>query len=237
MEGGERREADLGSANLERADLEDVCERFWRPLHTHLLGRGHSHTEADDLTQEFFARLIEKGWLTAFDPARGKLGSFLQVLLKRFLANEWHKQHCQKRGGGQVPIPLHTLESEQRDALEPIDHARPDTLYDQQRAAVALEEAIAQLRAEACAHGTGDRFDLLEPTLFGEPASLPYAELAARFGMTETGVKSLTYRLRQRMKASMSERKHDATPGIYKLKAHAVENEQTGCNLNPTKFK
>lgn len=191
---------------IECADVETVCDRYWRPLHAFLLSCGHSPADADDLTQEFFARLIEKQWLAAFDANRGRLVSFLLVMLKRFLANEWDKQHCQKRGGGIPLIQLDALHLDERNTLEPIDPTQPDTLYDYQRTAAAVEEVVAEMRVQALAQGKGDKFDLLEPTLFGEPAPLPYAALAAHLEMTESGVKSLVHRLRHQLKAELLKR-------------------------------
>ncbi len=211
------RPSPIPEARADRAplSLDEVCLRYWQPLRASLLHRGLSPEDVEDLTQEFFLRLIEKNWLAPYDPARGQLGSFLLVLLKRFQTNAWHKQHCQKRGGGQTPIPLDALEPAQRAAVEPTDPATPATLYDADRAAAALVRALAQLRAEALAHGTADRFDLLEPTLFGEKTALCYAELAQHLGTTETAVKSLIHRLRGRFRALLHIDFHSRSEVFY----------------------
>jgi len=185
--------------------LETLCRAYWYPLYAFIRRSGHGADDASDLTQEFFARLLEKNWLAEADPARGRFRSFLLTALKHFLANEWSRAHRLKRGGGHEFIALDAASAEERYALEPADAATPELLYDRRWALTLLARVQDQLRHEMTAAGQGDRFTALEPTLIGERTTLPYEELAARFGVTETAVKSMVLRLRRRFRALLRE--------------------------------
>jgi RNA polymerase sigma-70 factor (ECF subfamily) len=183
-----------------RVALENLCRVYWYPLYAFVRRSGCGPDEAEDLTQEFFARLLEKQWLSEADPARGRFRSFLLAALKHFLANEWHRAHRLKRGGGREYIALDAATAEERYALEPLDLATPESLYDRRWALTLLACAQNRLQEEMFASGQRERFEALEPTLTGERAALPYQELAARFGVTETAVKSMVLRLRRRFR-------------------------------------
>ena len=157
------------------------------------------------MTQEFFARLLEKKWLADADPARGRFRSFLLAALKHFLANEWNRAQCLKRGGGRELIALDAATAEERYSLEPSDPATPELLYDRRWALTLLARTQERLSQEMQADGQAERFAILEPTLVGERTALPYAELAARFGVTESAVKSMVLRLRQRFRTLLRE--------------------------------
>ena len=196
--------ADGASPDAEHA-LAQLCEAYWYPLYAFVRRGGVAPEDAQDLTQEFFARLLEKKWLAVADPKRGRFRSFLLAALKHFLANEWNRDHRLKRGGGREFIALDGVTAEERYAMEPPDLATPELLYDRRWALTLLERTRERLRREMTASGRPDRFEALEPTLVGERAALPYAELAARFDVTETAVKAMVSRLRRRFRALLRE--------------------------------
>ena len=188
------------------AALETLCRAYWYPLYAFVRRHGHSPPEAQDLTQEFFARLLAKNWVARADPARGSFRSFLLAMLKHFLANEWDQTRCLKRGGGHEFIEIDAAATaEERYALEPPDLDTPERLYDRRWALILLTRAQDRLRAEMMAGSQRERFEALEPTLTGERTALPYQELAARFGVTEAAVKSMVRRLRLRFRDLLRE--------------------------------
>jgi len=182
------------------AALERLCSAYWYPLYAYVRGTGHGPEESRDLTQEFFARLLEKKWLSDADPQRGRFRSFLLVALKRFLANEWHHGQAAKRGGGRDCIAMDGLEAEERYRLEPRDNATPEVLFERSWATTLITLVQSRLEAEMDAAGEGERFDALEPTLAGEQTEVGYRELGSRFGVSENTVKSWVSRLRRRFR-------------------------------------
>jgi RNA polymerase sigma-70 factor (ECF subfamily) len=197
--------AQVGASSAARSALETLCRAYWYPLYAFVRRSGYDADDAQDLTQEFFARLLENQWLAEADPARGRFRSFLLAALKHFLANEWHRAHCARRGGGCEFIALDAATAEERYALEPPDLATPELLYDRRWALTLLAHAQERLQAEMSAGRQRERFAALESTLTGERAALPYRELAARFGVTETAVKSMVLRLRRRFRDLLRE--------------------------------
>jgi RNA polymerase sigma-70 factor (ECF subfamily) len=180
--------------------LETLCRAYWYPLYVYVRCSGRGPDEARDLTQEFFARLLEKKWLRDADPNRGRFRTFLLTALKHFLANEWHRTQTYRRGGGHECIALDALAAEERFALEPRDTATPDALYERRWATTLIGRAQDRLRDEMAAAGDGEQFAALEPTLAGERTDQGYRELATRFGVTESTVKSWVLRLRRRFR-------------------------------------
>jgi len=128
--------------------LARLCQTYWYPLYAHVRRRGHSPHDSQDLTQEFFARLLERHSLASADPTRGRFRSFLLSALDHFLAHEWQKVCAQKRGGGRQILSLDLALAEQRYDLEPADTATPDKLFDKHWAVAMLEEVLSQLEAE-----------------------------------------------------------------------------------------
>lgn len=179
------------------AALAELCRIYWYPLYAFLRRRGHSAHEAEDLTQEFFARLLDKHFLADVDPRKGKFRSFLLVALQHFLANERDRARAQKRGGGQAVVSLDGLTAETRYHLEPADELTPERLFEKQWALTLLEQVLTQLHAEFAADGKTDLFQNLKGYLTGAATS-PYAEVAARMGLTEGAVKVAVHRLRRR---------------------------------------
>jgi len=180
--------------------LERLCAAYWYPLYVYVRCRGHGPEEANDLTQEFFARLLEKKWLSQADPERGRFRTFLLTAMKHFLVNEWHQSRTIKRGGGQVFVALDALEVEERYALEPQHNITPAALFDRRWALTLVARAQDRLRDEQAQAGVGTRFAALEPTLAGERTDEGYHELAARFEVSLGTVKSWVSRLRSRFR-------------------------------------
>lgn len=154
--------------------------------------------DAQDLTQEFFKRLLEKNWIAHTDPSRGRFRSFLLLVLKRFLAVEWHRANAQKRAGGRRCLPLQLDTAETRYTREPADASTPEQAFDKQWALTLLESVLRQLRSEYEQEGKGRLFETLKPCLMGSRESQPYAALAATLKMSEGAVKTAVHRLRER---------------------------------------
>jgi RNA polymerase sigma-70 factor (ECF subfamily) len=178
--------------------LAQLCQAYWYPLYAYVRRQGHSAHDAQDLTQEFFARLLEKNYLAAVSREKGRFRSFLLASLKHFLANEWDKARALKRGGGQEIIHLDAHDAETRYSLEPKEMLSADKIYERRWAMLLLDRVLNRLREEQVAAGKGGQFDLLKTCLLGERSSVPYLELAGQLRMTEGNVKVTVHRLRQR---------------------------------------
>jgi RNA polymerase sigma factor (sigma-70 family) len=152
--------------------LEAICRAYWPPLYALVRRQGHAPHDAQDLTQEFFARLLEKNYLHAADREKGRLRTFLHVALKRFLANEWDRARAQKRGGGVAPVSFDTAMAEDRYLQHGAAADSAERLYERQWAMTLLEQALARLRADYEAGGKGEEFEILKLTLTAERDSL-----------------------------------------------------------------
>ncbi len=180
--------------------LETLCRAYWSPLYALVRRQGHAPHDAQDLTQEFFARLLQKDYLRAADRAKGRLRTFLHVALKRFLANEWDRARAQKRGGGVAPVSFDTAVAEERYLQQGPDALSAERIYERQWAMTLLEQAMSRLRAEYEAGGKKAEFDDLKFTLTAERGSIPYAELAAQLRCTEGAARVAVHRLRKRFR-------------------------------------
>jgi RNA polymerase sigma-70 factor (ECF subfamily) len=185
--------------------LEKLCRTYWVPLYVHVRRRGYRPEDAQDLTQEFFARLLAKHWLTMADPHRGRFRSFLLVALNHFLANEWDRVHYQKRGGGQPHLPFDTVAAEELYRQEASRGWSAEEVYERNWALSFLEHVRTRLRAEYGAAGKAERFDLWERFLPGEVCPLSYAEGATQLEVSEGTFKSDVHRLKQRYGALLRE--------------------------------
>lgn len=187
---------DEASQTRARKALEELCRSYWYPLYAFVRNRGYSSSDAQDLTQSFFARIIETGGFATADPERGRFRSYLLGAMKHFLANEWHRAQAQKRGGGVTFLELDALDPEARYALEPAQTNDPDAGFDREWAHESITRAMEKLRADSESSGKRELFQALQASLTGdEPAR---SETAARLGMTEGAVKVAVHRLRQR---------------------------------------
>ena len=183
-----------------RNALAKLCQTYWYPLYAYIRLRGYPPHDAQDLTQEFFARLLERNTLGAITREKGKFRSFLLATLNHFLVDEWKKARARKRGGGQV-VSLDARAAETRFGREPVDALTPERLFEQNWALALLDTVYLQLQQEYERDGKGALFQKLKSCLTGDRGSAPYAELAARLNVAENTVKTSVHRLRQRYRA------------------------------------
>jgi len=182
--------------------LESLCNGYWYPLYAYVRRLGNSPHDAQDLTQEFFARLLQKDWLDAVERGRGRFRSFLVMALKRFLANEWDKARSAKRGGRQVFVPLDAECAEARYLADPAPSLPADHLYEHRWALALLDEVMARLRAEYEGDGRGNDFARLKAYLTAERGAIPYSEISAEMGTSEGAARIAVHRLRRRFRES-----------------------------------
>ena len=186
-----------GSPSAEEA-LAKLCDTYWYPLYAYARKKGHPAHEAEDLTQTFFTRLLEKGMLQDLSPEKGRFRTFMLVCMKRFIVNEWRHARTQRRGGNAKTLPIDFSHADERFRLEPASYATPERIYDRRWALTALEEALAQLAAEMKTTSKSNLFDALKPYLAMDSAAPPYSEVAAKLRMSEGSVKVAVFRLRAR---------------------------------------
>jgi RNA polymerase sigma-70 factor (ECF subfamily) len=167
-------------------------------LYAHVRRRGHRAEEAQDLIQDFFAGLLEKGTLRVADRDRGRFRSFLLAALDNFLANAGRRGRARKRGGHRLTLSLDFHAGEGRYAAEPAHDITPDRLYARRWALTLIDQALSRLRDEFARAGKADLLERLTPYLAGDANAEPYRELAARLDMTEGAVKVAVHRLRRR---------------------------------------
>lgn len=181
-----------------RECLEQLCGIYWYPLYAYVRRKGYQPHDAHDLTQEFFARLLARNYLSVADRNRGRFRSFLLATLEHFLAREWTKGHAQKRGGGRTVLSRDGADAENRYLLEPSHELTPERIFDRRWATTLLDEAMAQLRRECVDRGKGELFAKLEGLLSGQPSNASYAEIAVALNRSEGAIKVAVHRLRQR---------------------------------------
>jgi len=183
---------------LAEQSLEQLCRVYWLPLYTYIRRQGESPHDAQDLTQEFFARLLEKDFLCSVDQTKGRFRSFLLASMKHFLSNQRGRARAQKRGGGQSPLPLDFSDAETSIGFQPADNQTPEKAFEKSWALTLLEQSLARLRQEYSDQGRQDLFEQLKATLTEGRGSVAYVELAARLKTSEASVKMAVHRLRQR---------------------------------------
>jgi DNA-directed RNA polymerase specialized sigma24 family protein len=186
------------SSPLATESLEKLCRSYWYPLYAYVRRLGENEESAKDLTQGFFARLLEKNYLAQVQREKGKFRSFLLGALKHFVADEWDKARAQKRAGGQPPISLDDTTCEDRYRLEPVDTMDAEKLYERQWALTVLEHARHRLKQEYEEAGKAALYEHLKVYETGDRSGPPYAEVAVKLGLGESGVKSAVLRMRQR---------------------------------------
>lgn len=180
------------------AALASLCQLYWYPLYAYARRRLPTAEDAQDLTQDFFAQLLEKEYLCQVDPQRGSFRAFLLTAFKHFLAKQRERAHAQKRGGGRTHLPLDFQVGERRYQLEPTHAVDAEALYERRWALTLLEQTLAQLKDELTRAGKGRLFEALKGTLTGADAPRPYAELAAELGLSAEAIKVTVHRLRRR---------------------------------------
>jgi len=181
----------------ERA-LEQLCLTYWFPLYAYVRRRGHTKEDAEDLTQAFFARFLQKNYLAGLDSERGRFRAFLLAALKHFLANEWDKARTQKRGGGAPHLSLDWQSADQQFQFADAGALSPDRAFDREWAMALLGKVIERLRAECAAEDKSAQFEALKGFLTADKAECSYAEAAAALGIEETAARVAVHRLRKR---------------------------------------
>lgn len=185
--------------------LEALCRAYWYPLYVFVRRQGHSPHDAQDLTQEFFARLLEKDWLHAAERERGRFRTFLIISMKWFLAHEWQWRKAEKRGGGRTPLALNAELAEERYKAEPSEARAADHYYERRWALTLLDQAMARLRGQYESAARVGEFDTLKGFLTAERGTLPYREVAAALGTSEGAARVAMHRLRKRFRAVFRE--------------------------------
>lgn len=192
----------LAAAGNDTAQAQDalatLCQTYWYPLYAYVRRRGVSPEDARDLTQAFFARLLQRNWVGDADRERGRFRTFLLTAMSRFLAGEWDKVRAQKRGGAVEHVPIQLDTAEPRYGLEPSDNSTPEQCYERKWALTLLDTVLQRLRVEYETAGKGELFAALNPCLVGRRETQPYEQLAAEMKMSEVAVKMAVHRLRKR---------------------------------------
>ena len=193
-----RRLSDKGDPGEARAALEDLCGLYWFPLYAYARGMGHPPENAEDLTQGYFLKLLEKEIFHQARQEKGRLRSFLLVTFKRFIQGQNESARAQKRGGGAPLVSIDTEEAEQRYGSEIAHSESADRLFDRRWALALLDRVLAALRDEYAASGKADVFEALKDFLAWNGADERQATAARALGMTENYVRVSVFRMRRR---------------------------------------
>jgi RNA polymerase sigma-70 factor (ECF subfamily) len=196
-----------GSGEDENATaLATLCQEYWRPVYSYIRCRGHDADAARDLTQGFFAALLEGGGLEAARRERGRFRNFLLASVKNFLAHERDREQAQKRGGGRSPVRIDPdPESSFVGVPEPATHETPETIFERRWATTLLEQTMLDLQSDMERSGSVGRFEVLRSYLVSD-TDPPYADLARDLEMTEAAVRVALHRMRQRFGSALRER-------------------------------
>jgi RNA polymerase sigma factor (sigma-70 family) len=179
-----------------RSALVSLCENYWYPLYAYLRRYGHSADQAQDLTQDFFVRILEGRYLHRADPEKGRFRAFILTSLKFFVADEADRDRAQKRGGGAV-VPFELSSGEQRYQREPAYHETPERIFERRWALSVIDRVLDKLRDEFLQHGALEHFERLKVFLLGQ-SDVPYAALAREMKTSEGALKVAVHRLRKR---------------------------------------
>jgi RNA polymerase sigma factor (sigma-70 family) len=179
-----------------RQALAALCQAYWYPLYAFVRSKGNDVDESRDLTQSYFAYLLEKNILKDVDPEAGRFRSFLLASLTHYVSTERRKQNTLKRGGGTQTISLDTEDAENRFGLEPVDRMTPDQVFERRWALTVLERALKRIETE---WADAEQFKHLKPHLAGQEPRVPFREVAAELDMTEVAVRGALFRMRRRL--------------------------------------
>ena len=186
-----------GSESQARAALESLCQTYWQPLYAYIRHQGASPDEASDLTQGFFAELLEKDFLSSVDPSKGRFRSFLLASLRHFLSHQRDQTRTLKRGGGARTLSLDTEVAEERYSGETATGRTPEEVFERRWAMTVLDRAMDQLRKVSMADDDPNQFELLRQYLTSAEPHSPYKQVAYSLGMSEGAVKTAVHRLRK----------------------------------------
>lgn len=181
-----------------RGALESLCGRYWYPVYAEVRFAGHDSESARDLTQGFFAQLLERKSLAVADPQRGKFRNFLKASLKNYLSHQAERDSARKRGGGTSTISLDFDDAEKQYALEAVHTPTPEELFDRRWAHAILQQVLDRLREEMDQAGSLEHFERLAPFLMGQGETTGYRNLAIRWNTTEAAIKMALHRLRRK---------------------------------------
>jgi len=180
-----------------RQALATLCQTYWHPVYAFIRRNGHDRDQAQDLAQGFFALLLEKNYLVAANRQRGRFRSFLLTAVKHFLANEWDREHAQKRGGGQVPISIDAVEAEKWYVPAVVEEATPESLFERRWALSLLEHVMARLHAEFAVAGKAEQLERLSVFLNRDSEDARYKEVADEMGLSAGALRMSVHRIRR----------------------------------------
>lgn len=195
---------DRSSADSRRA-LESLCAAYWSPLYAYVCRRVSDVNEAQDLTQAFFAELLEKNYVGSATPERGRFRAFLLTALKHFLSKQWDKARAKKRGGGLSPIRLDFASGDSRCSVEPAGGLTAEEVYDRRWAATLLSQVMARLERELAEAGKQTQFRHLKGFIIGQHEGATYADAGEALGTTEAAAKMAVHRMRRRYRRLLRE--------------------------------
>ena len=204
--------------------LSQLCETYWYPLYAYVRRRVPDIAEAQDLTQAFFAELLEKDYVAAATPERGRFRAFLITAFKHFLSKHWEKARAQKRGGGRLPISLDFESADSSLSIEPTAGLTAELFYDQQWAVTLLRHILERLESESESAGKAKQFTLLKGFIIGDHEGTTYALVAQALRMTEAAAKQAASRMRRRYRELLREE-------VAQTVAHAGEVDDEIRNL------
>ena len=194
-----------GQSPAAQEALEKLCNTYWRPVYSFIRREGTGHEEAEDLTQAFFALLLQRRNFADVRKEKGRLRSYLLTSLKHFLVSQHRRAVTVKRGKGQQPVPLEELAAIGRADIEPADHLSADRIYERRWALTLMEQVLRRLRDEYVMAGNAELFDLLKQLLPDEPGAPSRAEIALQLGMTDNALRQAFHRFRQRYQLLLRE--------------------------------
>jgi RNA polymerase sigma factor (sigma-70 family) len=190
---------------IDPAALQELCQLYWHPLYAYVRRRGYAVHDAQDLTQEFFARLLEKNWVARADEAKGRFRTFLLTAISRFLSNEREKNQATKRGGDRIMVPLPFDPAHPGVDQELVATGTPERAFERRWALSLLEQVVLRLEREFRASGQDEHFEALKPSLVGDGSSFSYQAVAKELGMRPGAVKVAAHRLRLRYRKLLRE--------------------------------
>lgn len=211
MSAGDRRDARVTEA------LENLCRIYWPAVHSYIRRSGCDPETARDLTQEFFARLLEKDWLSTADPARGRFRAFLKTVVQRFLIDEHHRTHRLKRGGGKTLVSLDELMAEETRPFALKDECTADQEFDRRWALAVVERTFGRLRTEAQQAGQGALFEAVQGLLTDGAATASLAAIGSAHGLGLSAVKMRVHRWRARYRELLLEEVANTVPSAADL--------------------
>jgi RNA polymerase sigma-70 factor (ECF subfamily) len=185
--------------------LQELCRTYWYPLYAYVRRQGHSREDAEDLTQAFFARLLEKNWLEQLASDKGRFRGFLHAAMKHFLANEWDKAHAQKRDGAVPHLSLDWQSADSTYQLTPAADLSAEKVFDRAWSITLLERVLGRLQAESIAEGKEAQFKQLKSFLALGQSAIAYPELSAQLGLSEGAARVAVHRLRKRYRELLRE--------------------------------